>query len=398
VALAVDASSPARVDKPGTGSAVATTAAFDPPAGVLVACCSGDGDAQSFTMTNNGSALTWVEIGLRNSADPGGLSSAAQAFYAVLSAGRTGTTVTATYTQANDTSFKVYVVTGADAADPLGGVAEGSTTTQNFTTTAFTAESASSLGFIVLCDFDALGSATATSTTMDASTISGQISSASGYKTLGAAGSSSSFDVTAGGAAPTVNYVTFEIEPAGASLDAATTGATTSAASVTATRSDSGAVTGTTTSSAAVAATRTDTGAVAGSTVSAASLTAARTDPAIASGATTSSATVTAARTDTAAISGATTSSAVVTASIPGAVSGAVLGTTTSSAVVTATAPPLVTAGSWYQLVAITAEARELPRTNVELERLACPNDGEPYLTGPDSALYCPYDGYRPGY
>lgn len=58
----------------------------------------------------------------------------------------------------------------------------------------------------------------------------------------------------------------------------------------------------------------------------------------------------------------------------------------------------MATAGSWYQLVAITAEARELRRTNAELERLACPNDGEPYLTGPDGLLYCPYDGYRPGY
>lgn len=219
MALTVDASTPARVDKAGTGSAVSTTATFDPPAALLVACCSGDGSAQTFTMTNNGTGLTWTEIRLRNSADPGGESSTAQAFQAVLTAARTGMTVTATYTQANDTSFKVYVITGADAADPVGGTAEGSTIGSPFTTASFTTESGSSLGFIVLCDFDALGVISATGTTMDTSTITGQITAASGYKTLGAAGFSASFDVTAGGAAPTLNYVTFEIEPAGGAAD-----------------------------------------------------------------------------------------------------------------------------------------------------------------------------------
>ena len=52
--------------------------------------------------------------------------------------------------------------------------------------------------------------------------------------------------------------------------------------------------------------------------------------------------------------------------------------------------------GSWYTLIGILAEARDYQRMRRELETQACPNDGEPLLTGPDGRLYCRYDGWRP--
>lgn len=48
---------------------------------------------------------------------------------------------------------------------------------------------------------------------------------------------------------------------------------------------------------------------------------------------------------------------------------------------------------SWEQLLAIVQTDREEREAVVEV---ACPNDGEPYRTGPDGELYCRFDGYRP--
>lgn len=48
---------------------------------------------------------------------------------------------------------------------------------------------------------------------------------------------------------------------------------------------------------------------------------------------------------------------------------------------------------SWEQLLAIVHTDREERDAVVEV---ACPNDGEPYQSGPDGALFCPFDGYTP--
>jgi len=53
-------------------------------------------------------------------------------------------------------------------------------------------------------------------------------------------------------------------------------------------------------------------------------------------------------------------------------------------------------AGSWYGLLSVLTEARQYMAEDAERRRMACPNDGQPYLTGPDGHLYCPWDGYRP--
>ena len=53
---------------------------------------------------------------------------------------------------------------------------------------------------------------------------------------------------------------------------------------------------------------------------------------------------------------------------------------------------------SWEQLLTIRAEQAEDAQRAREAERnpVACPNDGEPLVTGPDGKLFCVFDGYRP--
>lgn len=49
----------------------------------------------------------------------------------------------------------------------------------------------------------------------------------------------------------------------------------------------------------------------------------------------------------------------------------------------------------WWSLVT-TIQLRRDP-LYLQPHYTSCPKCGEPYRTGPDSYLYCKYDGYRPG-
>jgi hypothetical protein len=51
--------------------------------------------------------------------------------------------------------------------------------------------------------------------------------------------------------------------------------------------------------------------------------------------------------------------------------------------------------GSWYGLLDIVKEARQLAEEEQSARPVACPNDGEPLRTGPRGELWCPYDGWR---
>lgn len=51
---------------------------------------------------------------------------------------------------------------------------------------------------------------------------------------------------------------------------------------------------------------------------------------------------------------------------------------------------------SWYDLRDILDEAVQLAQDEQQRGPIACPNDGEPLLTGPDGQLYCRWDGWRP--
>jgi hypothetical protein len=233
VAVAIDASSPARATGSTTnGTLVATTASFTPPANsVLVATAQanartngGGNGVGTGAITNSGTALTWTKINERNLADAGGLSGYAGIFVAVLTTSQamTATLTMTAGTNSNDINtptIKLYVVTGADLTTPNGGTTEGSSTTNALTTTGFTTVGASSMGFFSACDWNALGpTITSSDCTVDAGgAAGGTISYASGYKVLGTAGSSATFNIDAPGTnAAAWNWVTAEIEVAAA--------------------------------------------------------------------------------------------------------------------------------------------------------------------------------------
>lgn len=211
---AVDSSSPARVTNTGT-TGVVTTAAFSPPACILVVV-TGKDSGTNVTITNTGPALTWLDIGNRDVGDTGGNRGGVNADYAILSAPATDMTVTATLGDTQQLSAKVYVITDADTADPIGGYAEGSNVLASFTTDAFTTEVANSLGFFGLNDWTPRGTVSSSDTTFDGYLTSGQQGGGSGYKTLGAAATSATFNVSiAGTSAPENNWLSFEVRDAG---------------------------------------------------------------------------------------------------------------------------------------------------------------------------------------
>jgi hypothetical protein len=49
---------------------------------------------------------------------------------------------------------------------------------------------------------------------------------------------------------------------------------------------------------------------------------------------------------------------------------------------------------SWWQLSSTSELNAQYAQEDAEA--IACPNDGEPLLTGPDGFLYCKFDGWRP--
>lgn len=50
---------------------------------------------------------------------------------------------------------------------------------------------------------------------------------------------------------------------------------------------------------------------------------------------------------------------------------------------------------SWEQLLSIRAEQIDAAR-DADRPPAACPNDGEPLVSGPRGQLYCPFDGWKP--
>lgn len=215
----VDASTPARTTIT-TAALTITSAAFNPPAlSVVVVIASFDGGVginQTISISNNGAATTWVPIGQRNDADAGGQPGCVAAFLTVLTAARTGMTVTVTASTSNEGSMRPYVLTSADIATPLGAVAEGSSTANTLTTTSLVSLRADSLGFISHVDsVTATAAPTSADSTFSGYFVTGSHSGGAGYRNLGAQGSSNAFTVDASGtAAAAHNWVAFEIEAA----------------------------------------------------------------------------------------------------------------------------------------------------------------------------------------
>ena len=223
MAIAVDQALAKVIDENSTeGGLTVTSASFTAPANsVLLVCFYGDtnnnGGTPTVTVTNTGTSLTWNLIQIRAIGDSGATEGYAGAHYAVNASSQTitVTTTTTVINQNNQKSLvaKVYVLTGADTTTPLDTSNEGSSTTNNLTTTSITA-AGNGLFFAVGNDWNARGAPTSADLTVD-SYHNGSIGSAtSGYKTVSAGTVNGNLDGS-GGAACDWNWISFIIKEAG---------------------------------------------------------------------------------------------------------------------------------------------------------------------------------------
>jgi hypothetical protein len=167
-------------------STTATTPSFNPPAGVLIAACFNELGSTAPTVSNNGTALTWTLINSQV-----GSSGGIWLYHAPLTAARTGMTVTMTTGSTTEPMIGVLCVTGALASGYIGGKVNALTTTASFTTTGFTTQGSNSLGIIAAIESAGGSQVPSSSDTTNEVTSSALI----GWKTLGATGSSATFNM-----------------------------------------------------------------------------------------------------------------------------------------------------------------------------------------------------------
>jgi hypothetical protein len=229
VAIAVDDTTvPRFTDTPGNNTDI-TSASFTPPnASVLAVCVSTDtGSGSDVTVSvSDSQGLTWTNEVERDKGDVGAQDGHASIWTAVVATGASMTIgVQSPNIGGRRLSAKVYVVTGADTADPVGAVGEGSDTTNNITPTAYNSTVNNSRGIGCATDWNQLGLPTSTDTE-DAADYAGAISVISLYKAAdtptSGTGVSMNFDGGGAGAAAW-NWVAIEIKPAaggGATINA----------------------------------------------------------------------------------------------------------------------------------------------------------------------------------
>lgn len=211
----------------------ATSAAFSPPANALITVHgTGHGSGtpgMNIAITYNGTQnLTWFLINLSNS-QPGGCA----VWQTIIPAARTGMTVTiTTSTQAfQGQGVKAYVFTPGtfNTTTPIGGKAEGGTTTEPFNTTAFTAVSGDSLVFCFAADDEHNGGASAVLTATDAGATNDSAQSLNNHdffvarESGPAGGSNVVFNVSNSlGTLHKINWATYEVRSGAATETGAT--------------------------------------------------------------------------------------------------------------------------------------------------------------------------------
>lgn len=214
MAITVD-NSVARVDN--LGAAAVTSGTFNATNGQCVLVTTQlDQNSQPYaaaTISNNGVALTWTNIQNLGAANTGTVA----AWYTVLSADRTGLTVTITRGDVNADSptIKVYVLTNQNAT-VLGAQTNNTSTTNNLTTTGITPIT-DGVGFGIGNDYTQAGAPTSTDlTNFSTYDMAGNISGGTGYKSLTTGVSATANFDAAGTAAGNWRYLWVEIRAAAA--------------------------------------------------------------------------------------------------------------------------------------------------------------------------------------
>lgn len=225
MAIAIDASSPARVAGTPATNVDITSASFTPPNNsILVVCVSADTQgtgALVFSVRDSIDTTTgWTS---RVHQNPSGSIGGACAIWTKAITTGQAMTVSVRRTSGsggtNRLSMKVYVVTGGDTSSPAGNTGQGTSTTINITPNAYTSSVNNSRGFGCATDWSPEQAPTSTDEE-DAAFYSGHIGAISLYKAADTASSGSTVTVNfnAGtGATPQWTWVALEIKPAASS-------------------------------------------------------------------------------------------------------------------------------------------------------------------------------------
>lgn len=223
-AISVDDSTVPRVSAVQATFVDLTSGSFTPPANsLLLVMVSADSLAlaDASVLVTDTQNLSWSKIG---EADPGTgtIQSGHSSAWCANASTSTSMTVSVRRTSQNEEtgrlSFKVYIVTGHDLAQPIGTSFSGGDTTADMTSTLYTSTVDNSRAFGVMTDWNALGLPTS-SDTEDAADYPSAISAMSVYKATDTAlaGTTVSMNFNPFGAGlAELTYVAFEVRPSGA--------------------------------------------------------------------------------------------------------------------------------------------------------------------------------------
>lgn len=207
MAVAVDGSTPVRWTGTVNSGVGITSASFTAPTdALLVVCGNSDGSDVDWTpAVSDSGGLTWTSRVARTQLE--GLTGGGTAILTARTTSSVSRTVswapTWTPSATHLQSAKLYVLTGVDVGgtpvDTVGANNEGSSTTNNLTTTSITA-GANGLLICADTDWNELGVFTSSDLTIDTADYAGAISVCSGYKSV-SNGASVNGNLDAGGSA-----------------------------------------------------------------------------------------------------------------------------------------------------------------------------------------------------
>jgi len=226
VALAIDASSPAATTVSGVSTTPISTASFNPPAGSYLVVAFSANTASGVTpgtptITDNlGTPLTYnLRQWKTRATAPTANGQVAIWTAPVVSGGAMIVSVTTGTASGNQqTALKVWVVTGQDSVTPVGTNGKNASTSASSISQSYTGAGTGGWGFLVTCDWSALGSFTAgTGCTVDATgTVpTTQFSYAFARRTVAddTNGGSNSLNVNAAGSSTDLSWAWLEMLP-----------------------------------------------------------------------------------------------------------------------------------------------------------------------------------------
>jgi hypothetical protein len=218
MALAIDASSPAVA----VGSGTVTTASFTPPGDSVVLVAIAANSVNNFlpvapTITDNlGAHLGYTLSNWVSERDDAAISGQCAMWSAWVTASA-AMTISVTVDPSNpDVAIKVWVITGADPIDWTGAAGKAGSTSASSIAQSYTGLATSGQGFLVACDWDALGNPTAGSgCSINAGTIGGQISYGFARRTVAddTLGGTNTLNVTLPGSSTNLFWCWQEILP-----------------------------------------------------------------------------------------------------------------------------------------------------------------------------------------